>query len=516
MTTVDSLVTTADGVVAGARGKRTRRGSISWRGIPFAAPPVGRNRFADPQPVQPWPGVRDCTRYGKAGIQEKRFTAVAPGKFAPMGEDCLTLNVFAPDTPSATPRPVMVFIHGGAYILGTTATPLYDGSLLARDQNLIVVTVQYRFGAFGYLDLRDYSTEDRPLGVNLGVRDHLAALQWVQRNIAAFGGDPDNVTLFGESAGASAVTTLLSTPSAAGLFVRAIAESPACELVIDQDNARIYADEFLRQLRDPSRRATSLERTEEPMAPEEAQQLLLSASAHDILAAGNRLMKFAQHSDSGDPVPFGPIVDGTLLPASPLVTAARGETMPVPLIIGTNRDEGQLFAKMWNILPDAERTLLRVDDDQIRKDLVALYDGGGRDRLQLVGDSVFWAPMAAFAEGHAAVAPTFVYRYDFRTRVLGWTGLGATHATELFAVFGAFRAPIGAGLAIADWAATSRVTDDVQSRWARFARTGRPGADWPAYTVDDRSVLIIDDPDRVETDPDGARRTAWRRVHTVS
>ncbi len=515
MTTVDSKVTTADGVVEGAPGKRLRRGSISWRGIPFAAPPVGKDRFADPRPVQPWPGVRDCTRFGKAAIQDKRFTAVAPGKFAPMGEDCLTLNVFAPDTPSSTPRPVMVFIHGGAYILGTAATPLYDASFLARDQNIIVVTVQYRFGPFGFLDLRDYATDDWQLDVNVGAKDHIAALQWVQRNIEAFGGDPGNVTIFGESAGGSAVTALLSIPSAKGLFVRAIAESPACELALEPDSGRIYADEFLRQLRDPSRRATTWERDEEPISPEEAQRLL-SAPARELHAAGNRLMKFAQLSESGDPVPFGPVVDGEFLPQSPLMTALNGKTHPVPLIIGTNHDEGQLFSKFWNVLPDAERTLLRVDDDQIRNDLVALYDDGSRDRMQLVGDSVFWAPMSAFADGHAAVAPTYVYRYDFRTRMLAWSGLGATHGTELFAVFGAFRAPLGAGLAIADWSSTARVTDDVQSRWARFARTGVPGADWPAYRSDDRSVLIIDDPDRVEIDPDGARRDAWRRVHVVN
>ncbi|WP_124710238.1 carboxylesterase/lipase family protein [Gordonia insulae] len=513
MTSFDSRVTTADGIVEGARGKRSRRGTISWKGIPFAAPPVAGLRFRDPQPVHPWPGVRDCTRFGKAAIQEKRFTAVAPGRYQPMGEDCLTLNVFAPDRVATAPRPVMVFIHGGAYILGTAATPLYEGSLLARSQDVIVVTVQYRFGPFGYLDFGAYSDDDRPFDSNLGLKDQVAALQWVQRNIAAFGGDPDNVTVFGESAGGSAVMSLLSAPAAKGLFARAIAESPAPELVISRDAARIYADEFLRLLRDPQRRSTAVDPAAEPIAPDEARALLARASAQDILRTGNKLMKFAQHAEVGDPIPFGPVIDGDYLPGSPLEMAASGTTLPVPLIIGSNHDEGQLFSRLWNVLPDAEKALVRVNDEQDRKEIAALYDGGDSDLVQLSADAVFWAPMVAFAEAHGAVAPTYVYRYDFRTRLLAATGLGATHATEMFAVFGAYRTAIGAGLAVGDWRSTGRVIADVQDRWGAFATAGAPGAGWPTYDAESRRVLIIDDPDRVQTDPDGARRVAWGKVH---
>lgn len=511
---IDSRVTTADGVVEGARGKRSRRGTISWKGIPFAAPPVAGGRFRDPEPVHPWPGVRDCTRFAKAAIQEKRFTAVGPGKYQPMSEDCLTLNVFAPDRPSSAPRPVMVFIHGGAYILGTAATPLYEGSLLARAQDVIVVTVQYRFGPFGYLDLSAYSSDQRTYDVNLGLKDQVAALQWVQRNIAAFGGDPDNVTVFGESAGGSAVVTLLSTPAADGLFTRAIAESPACELVVSADSARFYADEFLRLLRDPERRPTRVDPSAEPLGVDEAQKLLARSSSRAVHQAGDRLMSFARHTEQAESVPFGPVVDGTYLPASPLEAAGRGQTLPVPLVIGSNHDEGLLFTKLWNVLPDAEKTLLRVDDDQIRHDLAALYDGD-RDRIELTGDAVFWGPMTAFAAGHSAVAPTHVYRYDFHTRLLAATGVKATHATELFAVFGAYRTAIGAGLAVGDWRSTGRVITDVQDRWGAFATSGTPGVGWPTYD-DDRKVLIIDDPDRVEVDPEGSRREAWSRVHAIA
>ncbi|WP_267616225.1 carboxylesterase/lipase family protein [Gordonia bronchialis] len=513
MTLLDSKVTTVNGIVEGARGKRTRRGTISWRGIPFAAPPVAGRRFRAPEPAPNWPGVRDCTAMAKAAIQEKRFTAVAPGKFAPMSEDCLTLNVYSPDSVSSKPRPVMVFIHGGAYILGTAATPLYDGSFLARSRDVIVVTVQYRFGPFGYLDLGAYATYDRPFDSNCGLRDQVAALEWVRDNIAAFGGDPANVTVFGESAGGSSVLSLLSAPAAQGLFVRAIAQSPAPELTVDQDLARLYADEFVRILRDPQRRNTTLERTEAPIEPEEAQRLLSIANPTELLRAGSHLMSFTMKVGAPDPIPFGPVVDGSYLPRSPLDAARAGTTHPVPLIIGTNREEGQLFSKLWNVLPETEQALLKVTDDETRREIAALYQGGDRDLIRLAGDAIFWAPMTAFADGHSAVAPTYVYRYDYETRILKATGFGATHATELFSVFGAYRAPMGVGLAVGAWRASGRVIDDVQTRWTGFARTGDPGIGWPAYTTGDRKVLVINDPDRVVTDPDAQRRQAWSKAH---
>ncbi|PWD43520.1 carboxylesterase [Gordonia paraffinivorans] len=512
MALLDTKVTTVNGVVGGARGKRLRRGTISWRGIPFAAPPVAHRRFRAPQPAHDWPGVRDCTRIAKAAIQEKRFTAVAPGKFAPMSEDCLTLNVFSPEVASSRPRPVMVFIHGGAFILGTAATPLYDGAFLARAQDVVVVTVQYRFGPFGFLDFSQFATEDRPFDANVGLLDQIAALQWVKENIAAFGGDPDNVTVFGESAGGTSVLALLSAPAATGLFHQAIAQSPAPELIVEQSDATVYADEFVRILRDPQRRHTRMERDEEPVDPAEAQRLLTNPNPARLLDAGNKLMRFAMYA-SGGAIPFAPVVDGEVLPRSPLDAAAGGLTIPVPLVIGSNKDEANLFAKLWKVLPDAERTLMRVEDEEVRREIAAHYDNGDRDRIRLAGDSIFWAPMTAFADSHSRVAPTYVYRYDYRTKVLEATGFGATHATELFTVFGAYRAPLGAGLAVADWPGTRRVTENVQARWGNVARNGDPGLGWPVYTTADRKVLVIDDPDHVVADPDTLRRQAWYRVH---
>ncbi|NLE78118.1 MAG: carboxylesterase/lipase family protein, partial [Rhodococcus sp.] len=193
----DMLVRTTDGPV---RGRRVG-GLRAWRGIPYAAPTAGPRRFRAPAPIEPWSEVRECTEFGDAPPQAKSYTALRPGKYQPTSEDCLTVNVLAPAHDDGTKRPVMVYIYGGAYIMGMSATGVYNGSALVRRGDVVYVSFNYRVGTLGYLDFSRYSTPERPFDSNLGLRDQVAALEWVQRNIAAFGGDPDNVTLFGESAG---------------------------------------------------------------------------------------------------------------------------------------------------------------------------------------------------------------------------------------------------------------------------------------------------------------------------
>src|ERR671916_1254401 len=184
-------VRTAEGSVRGARDGAVLR----WRSIPYAAPPVGELRWRAPAPVQPWRGVRDATTYGFASWQPRWGAGLAPGNFQPVSEDCLTLNVVAPAKPSERPRPTVVFIHGGGYIIGTSALEMYGGVRLVERGDIVYVSMNYRLGPLGYLDLSTFSTANRPIESNLGMRDQVAALEWVQRNIAAFGGDPDNVTI---------------------------------------------------------------------------------------------------------------------------------------------------------------------------------------------------------------------------------------------------------------------------------------------------------------------------------
>ncbi|WP_375002968.1 carboxylesterase/lipase family protein [Gordonia sp. PS3] len=512
MAVMDTVVQTLDGAVDGKRGRGARRGTISWRGIPFAEPPVRQHRWRAPRPVTPWPGVLECYDYGAAPIQDKLFTARGAGKFQPRSEDCLTLNVFAPSTVSATPRPVMVFNYGGAYILGGTSTPIYDGAYLARARDVIVVTVNYRYGPLGFLDFSEYSTDERPFDANVGLRDMVAGLEWVQRNISAFGGDPSRVTVFGESAGGSAVLTLLSTPSAKGLFSGAISQSPAPDLIVSKDNARLFADEFVRILIDPTRRKGP-ERDEPPHDPALVARVLGGATATELLRAGNKLIGFTRGARLTDPIPFAPVVDGDYLPQHPLDAARDGNTISVPTIIGNNKDEGELFARFWNILPDSDQALVGLGDTGDADLLQNLYPVKRRD-VMIAADATFWTPTIRFAGYHSDHAPTYVYRFDYAPLLLKATGIGATHATELLAVFGTYRDPIGVGLAAAgSWGSTKRITATMQSMWSWLARTGVPAPDWPRYTREDRRVMVLDDPTRVEIDPDRDRREAWDRIH---
>ncbi len=215
----------------------TRDGVHRWRSIPYATAPVGPLRYRAPRPPAPWPGVRHCHGFAHCAPQQRKYTLMGVGKFQPMSEDCLTLNVVAPENPPDGPMPVMFFIHGGGYMLGSSATPIYDGAALAR-RGCVYVSVNYRLGALGCLDLSTLSTPEHPIDDNLYLRDLVLALQWVRDNIAVFGGDPRNVTIFGESAGAHAVATLLAVPAAKGLFARAISESPASGMVRSPETGR--------------------------------------------------------------------------------------------------------------------------------------------------------------------------------------------------------------------------------------------------------------------------------------
>lgn len=231
--------TVSSGVVEGF----TRNGVNRWRSIPYARPPVGPLRLRAPQQPEPWRGVRYCHGFANCAPQQRKYTLTGLGRYQTMGEDCLTLNVVAPEKPADEPLPVMVFVHGGGYILGSSATPIYDGVKLAR-RGCVYVSVNYRLGALGCLDLSSLGTPEFPIDSNLFLRDLVLALQWVRDNIAVFGGDADNVTIFGESAGAHAVATLLAVPAAKGLFHQVISESPAAGMSSSTEQAAAIADRF--------------------------------------------------------------------------------------------------------------------------------------------------------------------------------------------------------------------------------------------------------------------------------
>ncbi len=491
-------VTTADGVVRGHRGRRTLR----WRSIPYAAPPVGDLRFRAPQPVRPWSDVRDATRFGLAAMQHRTGARIGPRNIQPTGEDCLTLNVTAPVTPSASLRPVLVFIHGGGYVIGTSALSLYSGSRLAERGDVVVVSMNYRLGAFGYVDFSEFSTPERPFESNLGLRDQVAALRWVQRNIAAFGGDPDNVTIFGESAGAHAVVSLLATPAAAGLFQRGIAQSAPADWAVEAGEARAFARRCLENLG-----ATA----------QDAAAALTTAGPNDIRKAVDRAIASALWRQPGS-FPAAPVVDGDYLPRAPLDAIVDGSAHAVPLIIGTNRDEGTLFARFDRTLPTTPEQLHRAlarCGEEVESRVVAAYPGypAARVAVRMGGDFVFWRPTVALADGHSRYAPTYVYRFDYAPRAVRLAGFGATHAFDLIPVFGGVDSPIGRSLTVAGgYRGFLSVQREFQGNWLSFARTGHPLDSWPRYTEQRRSTKIITHPTRIEVDPDHTKRLAWEGI----
>lgn len=492
-------ITTADGIVRGSKGRRVSR----WRSIPFAAPPVGELRFRAPQPVQPWSGVHDATRFGFAAMQHRRGAQIGPRQQQPTGEDCLTLNITAPAEPSATPRPVMVFIHGGGYFIGTSALGLYSGSRLALLGDVIVVSMNYRLGAFGYVDFSEFSTPAQKFDGNLGLRDQVAALEWVQRNIAAFGGDPGNVTIFGESAGAHAVLALMATPAAAGLFHRGISQSPPADWGASQADAKVFARRCVDKLGAGSG---------------DAAQALISASANNIRRAVDQSISEVLRDQPGL-FPVAPQVDGDYLPLPIVEAFTSGNAHRVPLIIGTNRDEGTLFVRLDDTLPttpDRIRWLLRQAGNGAESRVTAAYPGFPKPKIavRMGGDFTFWRPALQVMAGHSQYAPTYAYRFDFAPRAVQLAGFGATHALDLIPVFGATSSPMGRALTAAGGQRGFRaVARQFQNNWLAFARTGTPLPSWPAYTEEQRATMIIDYPQRVEYDPEKAKRLAWQGVH---
>lgn len=486
--------TISSGVVEGF----TRDGVNRWRAIPYARPPVGPLRLRAPQPPDPWRGVRYCHGFANCAPQQRKYTLTGIGRYQTMGEDCLTLNVVAPETPSDEPLPVMVFVHGGGYILGSSATPIYDGKTLAR-RGCVYVSVNYRLGALGCLDLSSLGTAEYPIDSNLFLRDLVLALEWVRENISVFGGDPGNVTIFGESAGAHAVVTLLGVPAAEGLFHQVISESPAAGLTSTPDQAASIAERF-----------TTLIGTD----PADAARVLRTAHATDLVEATDELLRAGTEEMFGA-FPVGPTHGDDYLPVEPLEAMRRGLAHRVPLIVGTNADEGRLFTRFLKLLPTNEpmiEALLAEAGPEVRARITAAYPDYPHPEacVRLGGDFAFASAAWDIAEAHSTHAPTYRYRYDYAPRTLKWSGLGATHATELLAVFDVYRTRFGSLLTAAgDQRSAARVTRDVQTRWRSFSRTGVPGDDWPVYDHDERAVLVFDRRTRVELDPDQDRRAAW-------
>lgn len=481
-----------------------------FRGIRYAKPPVGALRWRDPVPAPRPDGVVDASSFGAVAPQQLT-AAVNLGDTVTQSEDCLFLNVWRPAGTSADAAlPVMVWVHGGAYTFGSGSQPVYDGAALVTTGEVIVVTINYRIGALGFLDLSSFSTERDRFDGNLALKDVIAALRWVQGGIAAFGGDPDRVTVFGESAGGGLVTTLLTVPSARGLVHRVIAESSPVSSAYGPARARAVAERFLAAV------------AVDAAAPATLRDL----PAPRIVEATMRVFADVPGAEPGT-IAFAPVIDGDLVPEAPLTALREGRALPLPLLIGTNKDEASAFRYMKSpLLPITDQDIQRMFDDlhaenpalelpsmeQVR----AAYEGVRAHAvgLGIARDIGFRMPTLWAVEGHSRIAPVWLYRFDFATPFLQLVGLGATHAAELPYVWGNLtanrRSP---AFRLGGRRTAEAISIRMRQRWTAFARGENPDApdapSWPPFRIDAPATLVIDRTDRVALDLDADLRAGW-------
>jgi para-nitrobenzyl esterase len=477
-----------------------------YRGIPFAKPPTGALRFRPPQRADAWGGVRDATRFGAGSYQADRPLAPVLGIVVPeQNEDCLTLNVWTPADGGR--RPVMVWFHGGAWVIGAGSEAVYDGAALARRGDAVIVTVNYRLGPFGFLRGKELGLDSTG---NEAMLDQIAALEWVRDEIAAFGGDPTNVTVFGNSAGAVNIACMLTMPRARGLFHQAILQSGALNLLRAPQAALETTRQILQLV---------------GIAPERASAL------RDVPATA---LVAAQNAVAGRSVlpPFSPVADGDVIPEKPYDALAAGSARGVPLIIGTNLEEMKLYRFLdptidsmdAKALVDRCSLVFAGNDSQGGSHgarIAQTYRAARAERredpspaeawLAISTDYFFRAAALRLAAIQASHTPqVFVYELAWKATTPG-KPQGAVHGLELPFVFGTFdTTEIGA---IAGRTPAARaLSESVQSAWTSFARTGRPHfaglPEWPAYEPPRRATLELATDPRILEAPRETERAA--------
>lgn len=484
------VVSTASGKVEG----HLRDGLVMYLGIPYAQPPVGELRFRRARPVTPWTGVLDAADYGPEAVQLDQ--GVVKGS-----EDCLTLNIVRP--PQGDRLPVLVFLHGGGFNTGSCRDPLYGGHAFARE-GIVYVSFQYRLNVLGFYDFTTYpGCED--LESNCGLSDQIAAMQWIHQNIQAFGGDPQRVTICGESAGACSVLNLMASPAARGTFQQAIAESALPNCVLTHQTARENIDLFLEGMGWTQQDLGRL-RTDDPVT---------------FLSGNTYVSDRHQYKNPGIYLP-GPVQDD-LLPVRPIDAIRAGSAAGIRLIIGTNANEGSIFVHPEKTgFPNSWEMIARMFDkngysaqyEQIRRHYspegeqaqpaqpaqpAAGQAPGARARagmpfVNFATDYAFRVPAVQVADGQQSHCPdVWLYRYDLVTRFAQATGLGAAHAFELPAMFADMNAPLSRFMFQGESPeAQQQISDALHGDWVRFVKTGNPNPDWPRYTGHTGSIRVYD------------------------
>ena len=507
------VVDTTSGKIRGV----TVNGIAAFKGIPYGASTAGANRFMQPHKPAPWGGVREAVDWaGHApqaffGQRRPEVSHLAPPPdTVPVSEDCLTLNLWTPGL-DAGKRPVMVWFHGGAFSYGSANTPRTVGANLARRGDVVMVTVNHRLNILGFLDLTALGGEDFAHSANAGVLDLVAALEWVRDNIAKFGGDPGNVTIFVQSGGGGKVSALLAMPAAKGLFQRAIVMSGAGIRMAEHDRATKLAEAVLGEV---GLKANQLDKLQ--AVPFERLIAAIEPAQKKLAPVGFRLL---------DRYGFGPVVEGHDLPHHPFDPTATDLSDDVPVMVGGTRDENALF-----LAPDDAVWNRTLSEDELKKRVGKVAGGNTAAVLalhrqmhpgmnpaelliEITTDSNFWVRSVLLAERKAAKgkAPVYMYSFNWRTPVLDGK-LMAPHAIDVAFVFDTV--DVGG---ITGRSPAAAVIAGVESlTWASFARAGTPDnkaiPHWPAYTAADRATMMIDTEWRVQNDPQHEARLLWTKI----
>jgi para-nitrobenzyl esterase len=485
MTTIDTRLGRINGI--------DKTGLLAFRGIRFAESPTDERRFLPPVPASSWQDTYDATEFPNRSMQAPSPEVLGPSPPGKTDEDCLFLNIVTPSI-DGNHRPVLFWIHGGGFTIGSANE--YDGSVLAGQGDVVVVTINYRLGLLGFLDLSACGEVFAGSASN-GFRDQILALEWVRDNIADYGGDPGNVTIFGESAGGSSVHGLLAAPSADGLYHRAIAHSPGTANIPSQDQTVLLADRL------------GVER-------EGLVEKLREMSAADILA-----LQIESGISGG-----GLCIDGSVITRSTNDAILDRGTAGVPLIAGSNLNEGTLFT---SINPDpstygpmgqllAGSTMAGDDTTAYIEALKSAHPGDGpREIYERIWVDMFRrSSTESTARATVAGPGGWLYRFDMQSQMtVGDVRLGATHAAEISFTFNIYNSPDAVGLAFYD--RNDPAVRQLAEMWSNtviaFARTGDPNGaglpEWPRYSKDDRRCLILDEDPRVEGDLDEKHRKIW-------
>ena len=471
-----------------------------YKGIPFAEPPIGDLRFQPPVAKEPWDGVLEATKYGSCSFQGSTQLEKWFGKLEPESEDCLTLNIWTPAADDVK-RPVMFWIHGGAFIMGGGTHEFYDGQALAKRGNVVIVTINYRLGALGFLYIPDKT-------INAGMLDQALALNWVHENIKKFGGDPENITIFGESAGGYSVLTLPVMPQVKGQIRRVIAQSAPA---IDPELSERSTKGFMRKLKVKKGDIESL----------------LQASPEEIINAQNEYMG----SDPNNLLAFRPLVDGDTIPKHPLKAFRDGDLKDIDFMIGTNLDEAKLFTYPDSGFNEMVKTggenavlgLLAMSgvDPNKGNEILEKYKNARKGKYSIepmdlldavVTDTMFRMPTIRFLEAQTKHQPnTFNYLFDFQCPMFDGA-LGCPHAIDIPFVFNTLNAP-GIPEFVGEGPDINNLSEKVMDAWIAFAHTGNPNhknlPEWPPYDTKTRTTMILGEEIKVLNKVFDKEREAW-------